>query len=180
MDTIVCLPDTGRHNRGNADSMYLTQLGENQELVTTVFPKEGEVNAWLSRPGLWPTSNWGVRIQRAERGAGARTINERLHELGFNKGGTIGVAGLTSTLTAYVRQQEGLANWQSVEMIKSNFPKAKVNVGWVWKYLSPPGTTIFSKFSKQRCLIHRNRRALGRLRRTNRPVFFLRKCARRI
>ena len=126
LDAIVCLPDTGRHNRGNADSMYLTQLGENQELVTTVFPQEGEVGAWLSRPGLWPTSSWGVNIQRAERGAGARTIKERLTELGFDKGGTIGIAGLTSSLVAYVRQQEGMANWQSVEMIKADFPKAKV------------------------------------------------------
>jgi len=126
LDAIVCLPDTGRHNRGNADSMYLTQLGENQELVTTLFPIEGEVGAWLSRPGLWPTSNWNVNIQRAERGAGARTINERLTELGFDNGGTIGIAGLTSSLVAYVRQAEGLANWQSVEMIKADFPKAKV------------------------------------------------------
>ena len=126
LDAIVCLPDTGRFNRGNADSMYLTQLGENQELVTTVFPLEGDVVAWQSRPGLWPTSNWGIDIRRAEgRGMGAAMIIGRLQELGF-KSGTIGIAGLTSTMLAYVRQAEGLANWQSVEEIKRAFPDAKV------------------------------------------------------
>ncbi len=126
LDAVVCLPDTGRFNRGNADAMYLTQLGENQELVTAVFPMDGDVVAWQSRPGMWPTSSWGIDIRRAEgRGMGAAMIIGRLKELGLGSG-RIGVAGLTSTMLAYVRQAEGLANWQSVEEIKRAFPDAEV------------------------------------------------------
>jgi Xaa-Pro dipeptidase len=58
IDLIVCLPCTNSHDRGQADARYLTQLGENSDETTVAFPVEGEVAAWHSRGGAWPSSNW--------------------------------------------------------------------------------------------------------------------------
>ncbi len=40
IDVLVCLPCTNSHNRGQADPIYLTQLGENSDEVTVVIPME--------------------------------------------------------------------------------------------------------------------------------------------
>jgi hypothetical protein len=40
---LVCFPSTINHDRGQASARHLTQLGENSEEVTCVFPLEGEV-----------------------------------------------------------------------------------------------------------------------------------------
>ncbi|HEY7065795.1 MAG TPA: M24 family metallopeptidase [Chloroflexota bacterium] len=125
IDVIVCLPCTNSHDRGQADARYLTQLGENSDETIVVFPREGEVTAWHSRGGVWPSSNWLTDIRAARRGSGGRTVVERLRELGFARG-TIGVAGLTASLLGHVRAEEGEANWQSVERIKAAFPDARV------------------------------------------------------
>ncbi len=125
MDVLVCLPCTNSHNRGQADPVYLTQLGENADEVIVVFPIEGEVTAWLSRGGVWPSSNWLTDIRPAPRGTGGRTVMNRLKEMGFERG-TIGIAGLTGGLLGHCRESEGEANWQSVETIKQAFPNARV------------------------------------------------------
>ena len=125
IDVLVCLPCTNSHNRGQADPIYLTQLGENSDEVTVVIPMEHEVTAWLSRGGVWPSSNWLTDIRPAPRGTGGRTVVNRLREIGFERG-TIGVAGLTGGLLGHCREAEGEANWQSVELIKQAFPNAKV------------------------------------------------------
>ena len=112
-------------NRGQADPIYLTQLGENSDEVTVVFPLEQEVTAWLSRGGVWPSSNWLTDIRPAPRGTGGRTIVNRLKEMGFERG-VVGIAGLTGGLLGHCREAEGEANWQSVEMIKQALPNAEV------------------------------------------------------
>jgi Xaa-Pro aminopeptidase len=125
IDVIVCLPNTNRRDRGQQDSRYLTQLGENCEETTVVFPLEADVTAWQTRAGPTPASNWLTDIRAAEYGAGARAIIARLKEMGFERG-TIGIAGLTGSLLARTRAPEGEANWQSVEMIKQAFPHGRV------------------------------------------------------
>ncbi|HZS03006.1 MAG TPA: M24 family metallopeptidase [Chloroflexota bacterium] len=125
IDVIACLPCTNNHDRGQADARYLTQLGENSDETTVVFPLEGEVTAWHSRGGVWPSSNWLTDIRAARRGAGGATVVGRLRELGFEHG-TLGIAGLTSGLLGHVRETEGEVNWQSVEIIKQAFPNARV------------------------------------------------------
>jgi Xaa-Pro aminopeptidase len=122
---IVCLPGTNSHDRGQQDVRYLTQLGENSDETTVTFPLEGDIAAWHSRGGVWPSSNWLTDIRAARRGTGGRTVVERLNELGFKRG-VIAIAGLTSSLLAHCRQIEGEANWRSVEIIKKNFPDARV------------------------------------------------------
>jgi Xaa-Pro dipeptidase len=71
LDVIVCLPWTSNHDRSQADSRYLTQLGENTDETTVVFPVEGSVTAWHSRGGVWPSSNWFADVRAAARGTGA-------------------------------------------------------------------------------------------------------------
>jgi Xaa-Pro aminopeptidase len=125
IDVIACLPSTNNHDRGQQDVRYLTQLGENSDEVTVVFPREGEVTAWLSRGGVWPSSNWFTDMRAGRRGSGGRTVVERLKEMGFERG-TIGIPSLSGSLLAHIRQAEGEANWQSVEIIKQAFPNARV------------------------------------------------------
>ena len=125
IDVLACIPCTNSHNRGQADPLYLTQLGENSDEVTVVFPLEQEVTAWLSRGGVWPSSNWLADIRPAPRGTGGRTIVNRLKEMGFERG-VVGIAGLTGGLLGHCREAEGEANWQSVELIKQALPNAKV------------------------------------------------------
>jgi hypothetical protein len=94
IDVIVCFPLTHQHGRGAADSRYLTQLGENSDEVTVAFPIEGDVTAWLSRGGVWPSSNWFTDIRAAERGMGGKTISNYLNAHPELAKGTIAIAGL--------------------------------------------------------------------------------------
>jgi Xaa-Pro dipeptidase len=125
IDVIVCLPCTNHHDRGQADARYLTQLGENSDETTVAFPIEGNVMAWHSRPGVWPSSNWFADIRAASRGTGGGTITGWLRENNYFQSGTIAIAGLDSSLLAHVRAAEGEVNWQSVEILKRAFPKAR-------------------------------------------------------
>jgi Xaa-Pro aminopeptidase len=126
IDLVVCLPCSNNHDRGAADARYLTQLGENSDETTVAFPSEGEVTAWLSRGGVWPSSNWLADVRAASRGSGGRTIVSWVKEHPPYERSTIGIAGLTSSLLGHVREQEGEANWQSVEIIKRELPLAKI------------------------------------------------------
>jgi Xaa-Pro dipeptidase len=127
VDLIVCLPNSHSHDRAAADPRYLTQLGENSDETTVAFPIEGQVDAWHSRGGVWPSSNWfphGVRA--TPRGTGGKAIVGWINEHPQYATGTIAIAGLTSNFYAHARADEGEVNWQSVEIIKQAFPKANV------------------------------------------------------
>jgi Xaa-Pro aminopeptidase len=125
IDLIVCMPCTNSHDRGAADARYLTQLGENSDESSVAFPIEGEVRAWHSRPGVWPSSNWFTDIRSAPRGSGGATLVGYINEHPRYKKATIAIAGLTSTPMTHCRAAEGEINWQSVEILKSAFPEAR-------------------------------------------------------
>ena len=125
IDLLVCMPCTNARDRGAADARYLTQLGENSDESSVAFPIEGDVTAWHSRPGVWPSSNWFEDIRSAQRGAGGATIVEYVNEHPAYATGTIAIAGLTSTPLTHCRALEGEINWQSVEILKNAFPKAR-------------------------------------------------------
>lgn len=125
LDVIVVLPCTNSHDRGQADARYLTQLGENSDETTVVFERDGEVVAWHSRGGVWPSGNWVGTVRATRRGTGGRAAVDYLRSRGFRRG-TIGIAGMTSSLLAHVRAVEGEVNWQSVEIIREAFPEARV------------------------------------------------------
>jgi Xaa-Pro dipeptidase len=124
IDLIICLPCTNSHDRGQADARYLTQLGENSDETTVAFPIEGEVSACHSRGGVWPSSNWFADIRAAIRGSGGATITAWLNENPKYQTGKIAIAGLDNSVLVHNRTAEGEVNWQSVEIIKRNFPKA--------------------------------------------------------
>lgn len=125
IDLIVCMPCTNSHDRGAADARYLTQLGENSDESSVAFPLEGDVRAWHSRPGVWPSSNWFEDIRSAPRGSGGATLVGYINEFPRYQKATIAIAGLTSTALTHVRAAEGEINWQSVEILKAAFPGAR-------------------------------------------------------
>jgi Xaa-Pro aminopeptidase len=125
IDLIVCLPCTNSHDRGQADPRYLTQLGENSDETTVAFPIEGEVTAWHSRGGVWPSSNWFADVRSTLRGTGGATIAAWLKENPRYQKGTIAIAALDSSVLAHVRTAEGEVNWQSVDILKKSFPSAR-------------------------------------------------------
>src|SRR2546430_775473 len=119
IDLIVCVPCTIRHDRGQADARYLTQLGENSDEATVAFPIEGRVDAWHTRGGIWPSSSWLEHgVTPAPRGTGGRTIVDWVKQNPRFERATIGIAGLTSSLLGHVRETEGEVNWQSVLSIE--------------------------------------------------------------
>src|SRR5439155_9446851 len=70
--------------------------------------------------------NWFADLRAAPRGTGGRTVVGRLKEMGFDERGTIGIAGLTASLRAHVRETEGEVNWQSVDILKQAYPNARI------------------------------------------------------
>jgi Xaa-Pro aminopeptidase len=125
VDVIVCLPWNGNHDRGQADPRYLTQLGENTDETTVVFPLDDGVTAWHSRGGVWPSSTWLTDVRAAPRGTGGASAVARLKELEFDRG-TIGIGGLTGGLLSHARITEGEQNWRSVEIVREAFPNARI------------------------------------------------------
>jgi Xaa-Pro dipeptidase len=125
INLVLCLPCTNSHDRGQADARYLTQLGENSDETTVAFPIEGGVTAWHSRPGVWPSSNWFADIRATARGTGGATAAAWIKENPHFSTGAIAIAGLDSGNLTHVRAAEGEVNWQSVELLKSTFPKAR-------------------------------------------------------
>jgi len=130
IDLVVCLPCTNSHDRGQADARYLTQLGENSDEATVAFPLEGQVDAFHTRGGVWPSSNWLEHgVTPAPRGTGGRTIADWVKAHPQYERATIGIAGLTSSLLGHAREIEGEVNWQSVDIIKCDVPNAKIVSG---------------------------------------------------
>ncbi|SRR5581483_8761213 len=124
VDLIICLPNSHSHDKAQADPRYLTQLGENSDETTVAFPIEGDVTAWHSRGGVWPSSNWLTDIRAAGRGTGGATIAGWIREHPHYANGTIAIAGLDASLLAHVRAEEGEVNWGSVEVLKRACPRA--------------------------------------------------------
>lgn len=125
IDLIACLHNTSNHDRGQADVRYLTQMGENSDEIVCAFPVEGEPLAWRSRPGPCPSSEWIKEIRAARRGMSGECISTWLKENPGHQAGTIAITGLTSSNLAHIRAGEGETNWQSVEVLKQSFPKAR-------------------------------------------------------
>jgi Xaa-Pro aminopeptidase len=125
IDLIVCLPGGRAHERGAADARYLTQLGENGDESTVAFPIEGDITAWHSRPGVWPSSNWFADIRSAQRGCGAAVLIDWIREHPLYTTARIAISGLSSSRLIHIRTAEGEVNWQSVEMLKAAFPQAE-------------------------------------------------------
>ena len=80
----------------------------------TVFPREGEVTAYIfNRAGWWQKAqNWVSDVRDGRNRWGQNAI-ERINELGLQKG-TIGISGLAGLF----RAPEGIIPYSSVKAIQ--------------------------------------------------------------
>ena len=122
LDVLICPASTARWEQTMADSRYLTTIGGFGTETLTIFPRAGEVTAYVfNRSGFWRAAQGWVGDVRDGRNLWLRNIEERLGELKLADG-RIGIAGL-SGLT---RTPDGIIPYATVEGIKRAFPRADI------------------------------------------------------
>ena len=122
IDCLLLPANTGRWEQLQGDSRYLTSIGGFATEVFTVFPREGEVTAFIfNRAGWWQKAQEWVTDVRDGRNRWGRNAIERIKELKLEKG-TIGISGLAGLF----RAPEGIIPYTSIKMIQEAFPEAKI------------------------------------------------------
>ena len=122
IDCLLLPANTGRWDQLQGDSRYLTTIGGFATEVFTVFPREGEVTAYIFNRAVWwkQAQQWIVDVRDGRNRWGQNAI-ERISELGLQKG-TIGISGLAGLF----RAPEGIIPYSSVKAIQDTFPQAKI------------------------------------------------------
>jgi Xaa-Pro dipeptidase len=122
MDVLLAPANTGRWEQMQGDSRYLTSIGGFGTEVFTVFPREGEVTAFIFNRAAWweKAQNWVADV-RDGRNRWSRNAIERITELGLQRG-TIGVSGLAGLF----RAPEGIIPYSSMKAIEDALPQAKI------------------------------------------------------
>ena len=122
LDVLICPASTARWEQTMADSRYLTTIGGFGTETLTIFPRAGEVIAYVfNRAGFWRAAQDWVGDVRDGRNLWLKNIEERLSELKLTAG-RIGIAGL-SGLT---RTPDGIIPYATVAGIKATFPRAEI------------------------------------------------------
>ena len=122
LDVLICPASTARWEQTMADSRYLTTIGGFGTETLTVFPRDGEVTAYVfNRSAFWLAAQGWVGDVRDGRNLWLKNIEERLGELKLTTG-RIGISGL-SGLT---RTPDGIIPYATVEGIKEAFPRAEI------------------------------------------------------
>jgi Xaa-Pro dipeptidase len=122
IDCLLLPANTGRWEQLQGDSRYLTTIGGFATEVFTVFPREGEVTAYIfNRAAWWKQAQQWVADVRDGRNRWGQNAIERINDLGLQKG-TIGISGLAGLF----RAPEGIIPYSSVKAIQDAFPQAKV------------------------------------------------------
>ncbi len=122
LDVLICPASTARWEQTMADSRYLTTIGGFGTETLTIFPRDGEVTAYVfNRAAFWLAAQAWVSDVRDGRNLWLKNIEERLGELKLADG-RIGIAGL-SGLT---RTPDGIIPYATVEGIKQAFPRAEI------------------------------------------------------
>ena len=122
IDCLLLPANTGRWEQLQGDSRYLTTIGGFATEVFTVFPREGEVTAFIfNRAAWWKQAQKWVADVRDGRNRWGQNAIERINELGLQKG-TIGISGLAGLF----RAPEGIIPYSSVKAIQDAFPQAKI------------------------------------------------------
>jgi Xaa-Pro aminopeptidase len=122
IDCLLLPANTGRWEQLQGDSRYLTTIGGFATEVFTVFPREGEVTAYIfNRAAWWKQAQKWVADVRDGRNRWGQNAIERINELGLQKG-TIGIAGLAGLF----RAPEGIIPYSSVKAIQDAFTQAKI------------------------------------------------------
>jgi Xaa-Pro dipeptidase len=105
-----------------ADSRYLTTIGGFGTEVLTIFPREGEVTAYIfNRADFWRKAQDWVSDLRDGRNQWLANIRERLGELGF-RAGRIGIAGLAGM----TRTPDGIIPHTTVAGLAAAYPAAEI------------------------------------------------------
>jgi len=122
IDVLVLPANTGRWEQLQGDSRYLTTIGGFATEVFTVFPREGDVTAYIfNRAAWWERAQQWVKDVRDGRNRWGENAIERITELGLQKG-TIGISGLAGLF----RAPEGIIPYSSVKAIQDAFPQATI------------------------------------------------------
>ena len=122
IDCLLLPANTGRWEQLQGDSRYLTTIGGFATEVFTVFPREGEVTAYIfNRAAWWKQAQKWVADVRDGRNRWGQNAIERINELGLQKG-TIGISGLAGLF----RAPEGIIPYSSVKTIQDAFSQAKI------------------------------------------------------
>lgn len=122
IDVLVLPANHSRWEQMMADSRYLTTIGGYGTETLTVFPREGEVTAFVfNRSGFWKGVQDWVRDVRDGRNRWSENVAERLRELGLREG-CIGISGMGGL----IRAPDGIVPYGMVEGIREAFPKAKI------------------------------------------------------
>jgi Xaa-Pro dipeptidase len=122
IDCLLLPANTGRWEQLQGDSRYLTTIGGFATEVFTVFPREGEVTAYIfNRAAWWKQAQKWVADVRDGRNRWGQNAIERINELGLQKG-TIGISGLAGLF----RAPEGIIPYSSVKAIQDAFPQARI------------------------------------------------------
>jgi Xaa-Pro dipeptidase len=122
IDCLLLPANTGRWEQLQGDSRYLTTIGGFATEVFTVFPREGEVTAYIFNRAVWwkQAQRWVADVRDGRNRWGQNAI-ERINELGLQKG-TIGISGLAGLF----RAPEGIIPYSSVKPIQESFPQGKI------------------------------------------------------
>jgi Xaa-Pro aminopeptidase len=122
IDCLLLPANTGRWEQMQADSRYVSSIGGFGTEVFTVFPREGEVTAYIfNRAAWWKQAQQWVADVRDGRNRWGQNAIERINELALQKG-TIGISGLAGLF----RAPEGIIPYSSVKAIQDAFPTAKI------------------------------------------------------
>ena len=122
IDVLLLPANTGRWEQLQGDSRYFTTIGGFVTEVFTVFPREGDVTAYIfNRAAWWERAQQWVKDVRDGRNRWGENAIERITELGLQKG-TIGISGLAGLF----RAPEGIIPYSSVKAIQDAFPHARI------------------------------------------------------
>jgi len=122
IDVLLAPANTGRWEQLQGDSRYLTTIGGFATEVFTVFPREGDVTAFIfNRAAWWQKAQSWVTDVRDGRNRWGQNAIDRITELGLQKG-TVGVSGLAGLF----RAPEGIIPYTSIKAIQDAFPQAKL------------------------------------------------------
>lgn len=117
LDVLILPANVSRWEQNMADSRYITTIGGFGTETLTIFPREGEVTAYVfNRAAFWLAAQDWVKDVRDGRNHWADNTIERLGE-GKNAPKRVGISGLAGLL----RSPDGLVPWTMVDRLKHAF-----------------------------------------------------------
>ena len=121
LDVLILPANVSRWEQMMADSRYITTIGGFGTETLTIFPREGEVTAYVfNRSAFWKAAQDWVTDVRDGRNHWAENAIERLGECAVRPR-RVGISGLAGL----IRAPDGIVPWTTVERIKTAFPNAE-------------------------------------------------------